>query len=463
MKKIVLSIAGVMAATAFAPEASAIPAFARQTGMACNACHQQHYPILNGFGQAFKAAGYTMMGAQGKVEAEHLSIPDTLNAAILLKARYQKTNGADAAGTVSGTTTNGGQWQIPDEFSLFFGGRAAENIGFMFEGNLATGGPLAGLVAGFKMPIVFDMGSAKFSVIPFLTDALGVAYGYTEDSTGMTRGIRWAEHRADISAQQFVGNGSGAATGVALVAKGDMGYINFTRFAPDFAAAAGATSPQLRSNFLRIAATPTVGDWAMHIGAAFTSGQSYIGAGLPGAQMTAAQGAAIGLTPAQISAFNGIGAGAATLVDTKATSLDFQAHGQVGGKDLGVYATWANAPVVLAVAGGTAGNVYGGGVNATTAWTIGADYSVIPHVLHIGAAYRNADTGTGGALGTAGQADKDNSFTLTAVYDLTQNVALHLNHSMRSGSAYAVGGSLDKTVVGNTGDTLTTFLLEAAW
>jgi len=458
MKKIVLSIAGVMAAAAFAPEASAIPAFARQTGMACNACHQQHYPVLNGFGQAFKAAGYTMMGAQEKVEGEHLSIPSTLNAALLLKARYQKSNGNDAPATVSGTTTNGGQWQIPDEFSLFFGGRVAENIGFMMENNV-VGGPLGGIVAGFKMPIVFDMGAAKFSVIPFLTDALGVAYGYDESSTGMVRGIRWMEHRADISAMQFVGNGAGAATGVALVVKGDMGYINFTRFAPDFAAAAGATSPQLRSNFLRIAATPTYGDWNMHIGAAFTSGQSYQGAGLPGAQMTAAQGAAIGLTAAQISAFNGIGAGAATLVDTKATSLDFQAQGQAAGKDLSLYATWAKAPVVAAVVGGTAGNVYGGGVNATSAWTIGADYSVIPHTLHLGVAYRNAETGAG----ALGMADKDNSFTVAAVYDLTQNVALHVNHSMRSGSAYAVGGSLDKTVVGATGDQLTTFLLEAAW
>jgi hypothetical protein len=64
MKKVALTLASVMAAAAFAPEASAIPAFARQTGMACSACHQQHYPVLNGFGQAFKSAGYSMMGSQ---------------------------------------------------------------------------------------------------------------------------------------------------------------------------------------------------------------------------------------------------------------------------------------------------------------------------------------------------------------------------------------------------------------
>jgi len=432
MKKIVLSIAGVMAAAAFAPEAAAIPAFARQTGMACSACHQQHYPVLNGFGQAFKAAGYTMMGAQEKVEGEHLSIPSSLNAALLLKARYQKTNGSDAVGTVSGTTRNGGQWQIPDEFSLFFGGRVAENIGFMMENNV-VGGPLGGIVAGFKIPVVFDMGGAKLSVIPFLTDALGVAYGYDESSTGMVRGIRWMEHRAEISAMQFVGNGAGAATGLAFVAKNDMGYINVTRFAPDFAAAGGATSPQFRSNFVRIAATPTMGDWAMHVGGAFTSGSSYTS--------------------------GGAGVGPIVLVDTKATSLDFQAQGQVGGKDLSLYATWATAPVVTAVVGGTTGNQYNAGLNTKSAWTIGADYSVIPHVLHLGAAYRNAETGAG-ALGVA---DKANAFTVAAVYDLTQNVALHLNHSMYSGSAYNAGGSLDKAVIGNEGDQLTTFMLEAAF
>ena len=91
MKKIVLSLAGVLAATAFAPEAAAVPSFARQTGMACSACHFQHFPILNGFGQAFKASGYTMMGAQGKIEGEHLSIPDTLNASTFSEFRKHGT------------------------------------------------------------------------------------------------------------------------------------------------------------------------------------------------------------------------------------------------------------------------------------------------------------------------------------------------------------------------------------
>jgi hypothetical protein len=244
-----------------------------------------------------------------------------------------------------------------------------------------------------------------------------VAYGYDESSTGMVRGIRWMEHRAEISAMQYVGNGAGAATGLAFVVKGDMGYINLTRFAPDFAAAGGATSPQLRSNFLRIAATPTMGDWNMHIGAAFTSGTSWTSGGT---------------------------GGPLTQVDTKASSLDFQAHGQAAGKDLGIYATYARAPGTAV--GALIANQYNAAPNARTAWTIGADYSVIPHVLHLGAAYRAADTG-------ALLNNNDDAVSVAAIYDLTQNVALHLNYSAYSGGARTAA----------QGNSMTTFMLEAAW
>ncbi|MDH4235429.1 MAG: hypothetical protein OEV15_09895, partial [Gallionella sp.] len=163
MRKIIISLAGVMAATAFAPEAVAVPAFARQTGMACNACHQQHFPVLNSFGRAFKAGGYNMMGAQGKVEGEHLSIPDTLNASMVLKIRYQKESqgGNSSANTIkdgAGTALDGtqnGQMQFADEFALLFGGRVAENVGFLMEANLV--GPGAPLTGGLKLPFVFDM------------------------------------------------------------------------------------------------------------------------------------------------------------------------------------------------------------------------------------------------------------------------------------------------------------------
>src|SRR5271168_4675421 len=47
------------ASLAAAPTALAVPSFARQTGMACEACHTV-FPELTHFGRVFKANGYTL-------------------------------------------------------------------------------------------------------------------------------------------------------------------------------------------------------------------------------------------------------------------------------------------------------------------------------------------------------------------------------------------------------------------
>lgn len=440
MKKIFFSLTGAIITTAFVPEAAAIPSFSRQTNMTCRSCHAQHVPILNGFGQAFKAAGYPLMGPQqGKVEGDRLSIPNTLNASMRLKARYQKSNGADTD-VISGDSTNSGQWQVPEEFSLFFGGRIAENVGFFFEGNTAA----AQLVSGFRLPVAYSLNNAKLSVIPYMTDMLGASYGYEQASTGAVRNVRWAEHRKEISAQQYVGT-DGASTGVAFVAQNDMGYINLSRWAPAFMARSGAAQT-LRSNYLRVAATPVVstakGDWAMHIGAQFWNGSNY----------------ASNLQPLP----------ALVPVDTRAAALDFQAFGQVGGRDLGVYATWAQAPAgslakpnILNV-GNTGVNPAGPAdpalyrVNDRKAWTIGAEYSVIQYTLHVGAAYRSASTGGAtSTLGIVGDNPTDNATTLTLVYNISQNAEVHLNHSFYSGSLYDIPQT--------NGNQLSTLMLEASW
>ncbi|MBU1776046.1 MAG: hypothetical protein KJ899_05345, partial [Gammaproteobacteria bacterium] len=188
MKKIVLSLAGVLAATAFAPEASAIPAFARQQGKACSTCHFQHYPALNDYGRSFKAGGFTDMGKQGLIKGPAMSLPEVANSSLFFKFRYQDTNGTDGTGTGQSTIASG-EWQIPDEFALLMGGRVAENIGYMFEGQLADG--TAPVLAGFKMPIMFPVGEGemKVGVVPFSTDGLGASYGFELLNTGAVRNV----------------------------------------------------------------------------------------------------------------------------------------------------------------------------------------------------------------------------------------------------------------------------------
>ncbi|HET7831977.1 MAG TPA: hypothetical protein VFK88_03330 [Gallionella sp.] len=467
-RKVILSLAGVVAAAAFAPEASALPAFARQVGRACNACHAQHFPVLNAYGRDFKASGYTLMGSQGKVKDEHLSIPNTLNAAVLLKIRYQKDNTAGTPNTqIAPTTPGNGQWQFGDEASLFFGGRVADNVGFLLEGNLANQvaagnnvtavapvagvcpagttatppapavptsclgaapangvGGTGGLMAGLKVPFLFNVGDFKLGVVPFTTDALGVQYGYELSSGGVLRANRWSEHRRETSAVQYnaeQGPDAGAATGLSFVARNDLGFINITKWTPSFLPGGnggGVPSTNFGNNYVRIAATPTVGDWSFVGGVGVMSGSGY----------------------ANIAALQ---------VLTKETFVDFQAQGMVGGKELSVYAQYATAPASTLVG---VINAYNANPMTRRAFTIGADYSVIPHVLHIGAAYRNAKNGKLPVVGGAG--DQDNAITLNAVYDLYQNVALVVNHSRYSGSAYNVPAPKKH---------LTTFMMEGSW
>ncbi|MBA3023471.1 MAG: porin [Gammaproteobacteria bacterium] len=408
MKKIALSLASVLAATAFAPEASAIPAFARQTGMACSACHAQHFPVLNGFGRAFKSAGFTMMGSQEKIEGDHLSLPATLNFGQLLKVRYQKTSGP--AGTPSGVDTNGGQWQFPDEYALFVGGRLFDNGtvkgGVMAEN--ALGGTNVGIVAGLRVPVVVELDAAKLSVIPFTTDSLGPFYGYTESSQGINRAIRWAEHRMETSSFQYVTNtkvtqSGGEATGLAMLVHTDMGYINVTRFAPTFAEAV-----QMSSTAVEIAATPTIADMATIFSVNILSGDSYL-------------------------------TGGATKISTKATAFSAQAHGELAGMEAGLYAQYAKGDSAAASDFGDRKSV-----------TVGADFTVIPHTLSVGAAVRSATNSVN---------EKDNATTFTAVYDLAQNVALVGNYTKYGKVQYK---NEDPTNL-NLGDSLVTFMLEAAW
>jgi hypothetical protein len=142
---------------------------------------------------------------------------------------------------------------------------------------------------------------------------------------------------------------------------------------------------------------------------------------------------------------------------TDKTFFDFQAQGEVGGKEIGIYAQHAKAPNTSG-----AGNAYAnttacvaGACNPDKkATTIGVDYSVIPHLLHIGAAYMNADTGA------AANANGLKATTLTAVYDMYQNVALHAWYNRFTGS------SIDTANLATPGSKATnaySMMLEMAW
>ena len=260
MKNIIYFLAAVFLSMTLVPQALAVPGFARQTGLACNACHFQSFPALNELGRSFKAGGFTMMGTQKLVEgAGGLSLPETLNANLVVKIRYQQSNGAKVEGT---NTTNDGQLQFFDELLLMVGGRVSENIGALLDLNLQSKNADP-VVENFKMPFIYDISGIKAGVIPFTTASQGVSYGFELLNTGATRGARVLEARKSFSAQQYIGTGS-AAEGVAVVASNSTFFANISKWSPRSVGAANSGSPS--ATYLRLAITPKIGNWDTGVG-----------------------------------------------------------------------------------------------------------------------------------------------------------------------------------------------------
>ena len=410
-------LAAFAVAAIVATPSHAVPAFARQTGKACSTCHFQHYPALNAYGQDFKAGGYTDVGKQPLLKGSDLSLPTILNASLFFKFRYQDTNGKDLPGTA---TAASGDWQVPDEFALLFGGRVTENIGFMLEGQLADN--TAPFLAGFKMPAMYKIGesSVKAGVVPYTTDALGASYGFELLNTGAVRNVRINEHRSETSAQQYIGTAT-AATGAAFVVSHPMFFANISRWTPNHAG--DASGQKLSSTYVRVAVTPSFGDWELGGGVQSWSGKAKDATG-------------IGIN------------------ETKAWALDFQAQGAVGSYPLGIYLTHANAAGTAA--GSTTPNLFNGNPDDKTATTILGEFGFLPGKATLQLGYRWADTGA-----LSADNPKDNAWTVGATYQIAQNVQLQAQHTSRSkGGATMVGRYAGSDTPGSS---LTTFMLSAGF
>jgi len=409
----------LVASLALPKKAEAIPAFARQTGMACSTCHFQHFPALNAFGRFFKAGGYTMVGGQSMVEGDMLSLPSTLNASIVLKVRYQKTNGDDDS-----SGTNKGELQFPDEAALFLGGRIGEHMGFAYE--MGLNGEGFDNFTSFKMPFVYDVMGAKVSVIPFNTDGLGAAFGFELLNTGAVRNVRTIEHRKEISAQQYIGT-DGAAEGVAFVAANTMGFVNYSLWAPSHT----AKDIGPFSHYLRIAATPAVSEWDLGGGVQWWGGTTSIGTcvvDLPGCYD-------------EDHPDNDY--------KTHAWAIDAQAQGIVRSMPLGVYLSYGNAEKSKT---GEPENFFNSNADDKTALSVSAELGVIPNTVTVALGYRTADTGTASN-------NDDNALVLGATYQFAQNVQLQLNHSSYGGNYYDLPANNEDA----DGDQLTTLMLFTAF
>ena len=130
-------VGGLLAQTAHA-----VPSFARQTGMACEACHTM-YPELTDFGRAFKMNGYTITGMQqveskGGDSSAALKINEIPPLSLMLQTSVSRVANVDKNVTTGGVTTNGPvaqqiSAQFPQQLSLFFAGEISPHMGSFLQ------------------------------------------------------------------------------------------------------------------------------------------------------------------------------------------------------------------------------------------------------------------------------------------------------------------------------------------
>lgn len=102
-------------------QARAVPSFARQTGLACNACHTVA-PQLNAFGRYFKLHGYVLGTNKltgGSSELSISELPPLSAMAIVSDTLTRQAQPDSQNGTV----------QFPQQVSLFYAGAISEHAG----------------------------------------------------------------------------------------------------------------------------------------------------------------------------------------------------------------------------------------------------------------------------------------------------------------------------------------------
>lgn len=201
-----LGVIGLVSFLFNPPDANALPAFARQTGLPCSACHNGNFPALTPFGRQFKLDGYVMTAIkrvtqtgtkQNPAQLSLISIPQ-MSGMLQLSATHTKKGQA-------GQQNN--DVQFPDQMSMFFAGELTSNAGMFLQITHAQGDP------GFTMDNV-DIRAADSTNLGshHLTYGLDVNNSPTvEDlwNSTPTWGFPWASSPTanDVSTGAFIDQG----------------------------------------------------------------------------------------------------------------------------------------------------------------------------------------------------------------------------------------------------------------
>ncbi len=134
-----VGLATAMLCAASTP-AEAVPSFARQTGLACEACHTV-FPELTPFGRRFKLNAFTLTTKQEISDINErkqgtLSLADLPPLALMFEASstWQGKRVPDSNPSApAGSQAQNGTVEFPQQLSLFYGGKIADHFGALFQ------------------------------------------------------------------------------------------------------------------------------------------------------------------------------------------------------------------------------------------------------------------------------------------------------------------------------------------
>lgn len=128
--------------------AQAVPSYARQTGLACEACHTV-FPELTPFGRRFKLNGYLLTTKEQVTDINAqkqstLSLADLPPLSAMIQASSTWWNKALPDSNGNGSAQNN-ETQFPQQLSLFYAGKIADHLGAFFQLTYAQSGSAFGI------------------------------------------------------------------------------------------------------------------------------------------------------------------------------------------------------------------------------------------------------------------------------------------------------------------------------
>ncbi len=335
---------GFLGLSVFVSNAIALPAFSRQMGVSCSACHSQSgYPALNRFGRSFKASGYTMVGTQATIKDSEkdkfMSLTGMLNMSLMANFGITKSSSSSAV------------LNIPNEASVFVGGRIANGVGTFTEMGYDAQTSTFGL-ANMRLPFIYNVSDYTIGVVPYLTDGDGPS-----SVTNLLNAGSVVTSLGDMFASQnYVQNGDLPAEGISLYVYNDLWNAAYSVWVPTN----GSVSQVKPANFASLALTPQVGSWDIDFGAEMWWGTSQI--------LGSAKNASV------------------LKQSTNSYALKIQARGLVGTVPLSIFADYANAKH-------NKNSLYAVTFKDKNSATLSSEVAVIPRVFMLSAGYKIANNG----------------------------------------------------------------------